>query len=94
MTMKTANFNMRIDSQKKADADELFKSLGITLPQAVNMFITQSLLVGGLPFEVRVPKFNEETELAIQEARAISSGKIQAKSYHSAKELFEELDAE
>ena len=37
---------------------------------------------------------NKETIAAINEARDITSGKVEAKSYSSAKELFEELDAE
>lgn len=53
-----------------------------------------SLLVGGLPFEVRLPRFNRETEDAIQEARDIMAGKVEVKSYSSSRELFDELDAE
>ena len=92
MALKTANFNMRMESQKKLDAENLFQTLGMTLPQAVNMFISQSLLVGGLPFEARVPRFNRETEEAMRASLAIASGKTKAKSYASADELFKELD--
>ena len=49
---------------------------------------------GGLPFAVKQPRFNAETEAAMQEARDITSGKIAAKSYASVRELFDELDAE
>ena len=65
-----------------------------TLPEAVNVFFENSLLVGGLPFEVRLPRYNRETEAAILEAREILSGKKAAKEYGSAQELFDELDAE
>jgi len=64
----------------------------MTLPQAINIFISQALLVGGLLFEVRLPRYNRETEAALQEARDIETGKVQAKSYHSVKELFDELN--
>ena len=94
MAVKAANFNMRMEPQKKADAEALYRTLGMTLPQAVNVFISQSLLVGGLPFDVRIPRYNQETEAAMQEARDIASGKVEAKIYHSAAELFEELDTE
>ena len=94
MTTKTANFNMRMEERKKKEAEALFRTLGMTLPQAINMFISQSLLVGGIPFDVRVPRFNQDTEAAIQEARDIISGKINTKTYHSAGDLFEELDSE
>ena len=94
MAVKTANFNMRMEEQKKTDAEALYRTLGMTLPQAVNMFISQSLLVGGIPFDVRIPRFNQETEAAMKEAEVIASERIESKSYHSAEELFAELDEE
>ena len=94
MPVKTANFNMRMEEQKKKDAETLYRTLGMTLPQAVNMFISQSLLVGGIPFDVRIPRFNQETEAAMKEAEDIAAGRIESKSYHSAEELFAELDEE
>ena len=94
MAVKAANFNMRMEEKKKADAEALYHTLGMTLPQAVNMFISQSLLVGGIPFDVRIPRFNQETEAAMKEAEAIAAGRIEAKTYHSAGELFAELDEE
>ncbi len=92
--VKDTNFNMRMNRQKKANLEALYSQLGMTLPEAVNIFFENSLLVGGLPFDVRLPRFNKETEDAIQEARDIMAGKVEAKSYSSARELFEELDAE
>ena len=92
--VKDTNFNMRMNRQKKSDLEALYGSLGMTLPEAVNIFFENSLLVGGLPFDVRLPRFNRETEAAMQEAREIMSGKVKAKSYSSARELFDELDAE
>lgn len=44
--------------------------------------------------DVRVSKYNKETIAAINEARDIMSGKVETKSYSSAKELFDEFDAE
>ena len=92
MAQKTASFNMRMEENKKREAENLYQTLGMTLPQAVNMFISQSLLVGGLPFEVRIPRYNAATEAAIKEANEISSGMKSAKRYSSAEELFEDLD--
>ena len=91
---KTANLNIRIDPETKLGAERLFAHFGITVTDAVNIFLRQSLMVGGLPFEMKQPRFNRETETALREARDIASGKIAAKSYASAKELFTELDAE
>ncbi len=49
---------------------------------------------GGIPFDVRVPRYNKDTIAAINEAKDIMAGKIEAKTYGSAKELFEELDTD
>ena len=40
------------------------------------------------------PRFNAETEAAIEEARGIIAGKTPAKRYSSVRELFNELDTE
>ncbi len=91
---KTANINVRTDPVVKANAEELFASFGMTVTEAINIFLHQSLMVGGLPFEVKQPSYNAETLAALKEAQAIDSGKIQTKRYHSAKELFDELESE
>ena len=92
--VKDTNFNMRMNRQKKTELESLYGSLGMTLPEAVNVFFEKSLLVGGLPFSVRMPRYNRETEDAMQEARDIMAGRVSAKSYSSARELFDELDSE
>lgn len=45
-----------------------------------------SLAEGGMPFELRQPKYNTETEAAMQEAREIIAGKRPAKRYASVQE--------
>ena len=92
--VKTAHLNIRIDPQTKQGAEQLFSTFGITISDAINIFLRQSLIEGGLPFEMKQPRYNAETEAAMQEARDIMSGKKKAKSYFSADELFSELDAE
>ena len=92
--LKTANLNIRIDPNTKLRAEQLFSNFGITISDAVNIFLRQSLMEGGLPFEMKQPRYNAETESAMQEARDIIVGKKKAKSYSSANELFEELDTE
>jgi len=92
--LKSANLHIRIDPETKASAEELFSTFGITVSDAVIMFLRQSLLVGGLPFELRQPRYNAETEAAIQEARDIMAGKVYAKSYSSLDEFYADLDSE
>jgi len=35
------------------------------MSDAINMFLHQSILHGGLPFEVKIPKYNAETMAAL-----------------------------
>lgn len=44
--------------------------------------------------KIQHPDYNTETEAAMREAEAIVLGKVSAKSYASARELFTELDAD
>ena len=57
---KTSMLAVRIDPDVKARAEKLYASFGLNLSDAVSMFIHQSLLVGGLPFELKVPAFKGE----------------------------------
>ena len=91
---KTANLNIRVDPEVKSSAEALFSSFGLTVSDAVNIFLHQSLLEDGLPFAVKQPRYNAETEAAMAEARAIAEGKIPAKRYNSVREMMEDLDAE
>ena len=90
----TTPTQIRIDKNIKEEANALFSTLGLDMSSAVNMFLRQCILRGGLPFAVEVPRYNRETELAMIEAREIMSGKLDARRYSSTKELFDELDAE
>lgn len=49
---KTSTFRMRIDPAIKQEAELLFASCGITLTDAVNIFLRQSINAGGIPFPV------------------------------------------
>ena len=95
MTLKTANINIRVNPVLKKNAEELFSSFGITLSDAINIFLNKSVMIGGLPFELKKEKkFNKETEEAIRETKDIMSGKKKAKLYNSVSELFSDLDSE
>jgi len=59
--------SIKLDVEIKTKAKEIFKELGITMGEAVNIFLTQVTLHKGLPFEVKIP--NKETKKAIEEAR-------------------------
>ena len=53
---KTANLNIPIDPATKDAVEKLFSNYGITVTDAVNIFLHQSLLTGGFPFSVKLSK--------------------------------------
>ena len=69
----TTPTQVRIDSDIKKQATELFASLGLDMSSAVNLFLHQCILRGGLPFNVELPKYNQETLKAMAEAMAIAN---------------------
>ncbi|WP_455616810.1 type II toxin-antitoxin system RelB/DinJ family antitoxin [Eisenbergiella sp.] len=82
--------NIRTDAATKQAIERLYSQFGITVSDAVNIFFRKSLMEGGLPFEMKQPRYNRETEEAIQESRDMSSGKIPAQP-QSVDSFFEEM---
>ena len=91
---KTASLSIRIDPEAKSAADTIYSRFGISIADAVNIFIHKSIIVGGLPFDMTLPMYNQETLAAMQEARDIADGKIQSKSYSTLQEMINEIDEE
>lgn len=53
---KTATLNLRVNPTLKSDAETILARLGIPMSTAVDMFLNQVVLVGGIPFSVTIPK--------------------------------------
>ncbi|MGN1458515.1 MAG: type II toxin-antitoxin system RelB/DinJ family antitoxin [Acutalibacteraceae bacterium] len=49
---KTDMFRLRINPEVRSEIEEIYAKNGLTLTQAINIFIQQSINVGGLPFSV------------------------------------------
>jgi DNA-damage-inducible protein J len=56
---KTAIIHARTESKLKTEVERIFKSLGLTTTQAVNLFFRQVKIRKGIPFQVEIP--NKET---------------------------------
>lgn len=67
----TTNFSVRMDSDIKKQCEVLYGELGINLTTAINVFLRQSLRVGGFPFDVRLDQPNKETMAALLESERI-----------------------
>ncbi|MGN0467500.1 MAG: type II toxin-antitoxin system RelB/DinJ family antitoxin [Acutalibacteraceae bacterium] len=62
---KTSTFQMRINPEVKARAEDIFSHCGLTLTDAVNIFIQQSINIGGMPLVVTQNSKNALKEQAI-----------------------------
>ena len=70
--MATVQTQIRIDAGVKKQANELFDELGMDMSSAVNIFLRQCILRGGLPFKVKVPQYSAKLIDAANEAKRIS----------------------
>ena len=51
-----ANLNLRIDSQVRAQAQQMFNSMGLDMAEAVEQFFRQFIRQRGMPFSVGEPQ--------------------------------------
>jgi len=66
--VKTATVRARIEPLLKQDVEMLFKKMGLTTTEAINLFYRQVKLRNGLPFSVVIP--NKTTEKVFKDTDA------------------------
>jgi len=52
---KNETLHIRVNDVVRSNAEKTLDMLGISIAEAVNMLLHQIMLVGGLPFDVKVP---------------------------------------
>ncbi|MBD5081153.1 MAG: type II toxin-antitoxin system RelB/DinJ family antitoxin [Ruminococcaceae bacterium] len=92
MELATTPTQIRIDEMTKAEATQLLNGLGMTLSEAVNLFLKQVILRRGIPFDIAYPEtvreFKPEVIEAMEEAKCISRDP-DMKRHHSFSEAME-----
>lgn len=88
--MTTTTFSVRMDKDIKSQCEAIYGELGINLTTAINVFLRQSLRVGGFPFDVRLDKPNQETTIAMMEAEHLAHDP-NVKKYSDVEEALAEL---
>lgn len=53
---KTTTLNLRVSMEVKRQAEDVLRPLGVPMATAVDMFLRQIALTGGIPFAVALPK--------------------------------------
>lgn len=82
--------SIETDSDIETQYESLYGELGIDLTDETNLFLRQSLLVGGFPFDVRLDYPNNETIYAMREAERIAHD-LSVKRYSDAEQALSEL---
>lgn len=90
--MATVPTQVRVDENLKKQATELFLNLGMDMSSAINIFLKQCVLRGGLPFSVEIPQYRPEVMDAIEEAKIISKDP-NAKRYSNFSAALEDIDS-
>jgi addiction module RelB/DinJ family antitoxin len=77
--MPETTIRSRIDSTVKKEAQALLERLGLTMSDAIRLFLYQVVLEKGLPFEIKLPDeqtrehdrwFRDQIDAAVKEADA------------------------
>ncbi len=88
--MATTNINVRVDTELKQSAEELFRDLGLSMSSAITMFLRSAVRCDGIPFEVkRIP--NAETRAALDEYEEMKKPGSGYKRYASFDEMMDEV---
>ena len=57
---KTATLNLRVDPDVKERAENVLSRLGVPMSTAINIYLTQISLTGGIPFRIALPEAPDE----------------------------------
>jgi DNA-damage-inducible protein J len=80
--------HVRLDQRTKTQATATFAAMGLTLSDAVRVFLTRVVAEQQLPFALKVP--NAQTRAAMAEADEIA--RQHRARFASAAELFDDLE--
>ncbi|MEO8811597.1 MAG: type II toxin-antitoxin system RelB/DinJ family antitoxin [Caulobacteraceae bacterium] len=86
---ETTMIHVRVDDEVKTRATEALASMGLSLSEAVRLFLHRVIVEQALPLEMKVP--NAETRASMKEAVGLSSSAT--RRFETPQDLFDDLDA-
>ena len=95
---KTATLNLRVNPALKQQAEEVLYKLGVPMSTAINIYLNQITLTGGIPFAVTLPKapdsVNMDKMTAEQLYAELQKGfdEMQEGKVHDAKSAFKTFE--
>ncbi len=88
MTAQTSMLHIRVDDDTKAQATEALDAMGLSVSDAVRLFLRRIVVDQAFPLELKVP--NAKTRAAMKESRAIMAAR--RARFANADELFADLE--
>jgi DNA-damage-inducible protein J len=85
---KTGYITARVEPKLKASAGRVLTKIGVSISDAITMFLRQVVLRQGIPFDVRVP--NAQTRRAIEELEN-PARRAKLKKHATTEELFDDI---
>ena len=90
--MESTNMTLQVDTELKKQAEELFSDLGLSMSDAITVFMKQAVREQRIPFTIsRGYNYNEETIQAIENVR---NRQNLSRGFSSVQELMEDLNAD
>ncbi len=86
---KTDTLHIRVEPNVKRQAEETLNDLGLSITEAINVFLNQVILNDGIPFEIKKPKFSKETLEVLED---VKNKRNISKAFDSVDEMFKELE--
>ena len=87
--MSKTSMSIRLDSEVKEQAQQVFNSLGMDMTTAINIFLRQAIQYQGLPFDVRL----DESRKLVEVLADLDQNRNMSQSFVSVSDLMEDLCA-
>ncbi|RSJ66039.1 bifunctional antitoxin/transcriptional repressor RelB [Streptococcus oralis] len=87
--MSKTSMSIRLDSEVKEQAQQVFNNLGMDMTTAINIFLRQAIQYQGLPFDVRL----DENRKLLEILRDLNQNRNMSQSFESVSDLMEDLRA-
>jgi DNA-damage-inducible protein J len=88
MAAHTSMLHIRVDNETKAQATQALATMGLSVSEAVRLFLHRVVVDQAFPLELKVP--NTETRKAMAEADEIAGTRLAR--FSTAAELFDDLE--
>lgn len=75
MPVRTSMLHVRVDDSIKAQATQALEAMGLSMSDAVRLFLHRVVVEQAFPLELKVP--NAETRAAMEESRAMMAARKQ-----------------